>query len=50
MGWHLLRDRRDQAAFALFVLAGPLDLAYERYAVTAYYEKQGVPINYYYYG
>ena len=50
MGWKPLVDVRDRAAFTLLMVGGPLDLAYERCIVTATYEHQGIPINWYYYG
>lgn len=50
MAWRPLANGRDKAAFALFVLGGPLDLAYEVCVVTGYYHQQGFPTNYFYYG
>lgn len=50
MGRHYLLGVRDQAAFGLFVLAGPLDLLYEGWVVSAHYSQNGVPLNTWYYG
>ncbi|XP_067943996.1 palmitoyltransferase ZDHHC21-like isoform X2 [Watersipora subatra] len=50
MNWNLPSNIRDRAAFTLFLIAGPLDLLYERYVVTEHYLNQGHHINCYYYG